>query len=126
MKNLLFTAIFFYSLNSFAQNLVCTSNGYQNITRSGNNNNNNQRVIILKMIDSNVFAESDNLFGGMVETTFKIVSKNNGIISAYELPKYGASESISSISISPLESIATRVTVNPYGASVILYRCNTK
>jgi hypothetical protein len=120
-------ALIFISLNSHAQNLVCFSNGYQNIVRSGNNTNNTHNILILNITDATIYAEANNpIDNKMFRNTYKIVSRSKETVSAYEVPMFEGMFAISSISISLQENIATRVTVNPNGASVILFKCNTK
>jgi len=126
-KLILFFLIF-VSLNSFAQNFVCSSDGYQNIVRNGNNSTNTKNILILNIFETNINAEMNNEFdhNKMKKVTFKIVSRNNESISGYEVSPYDLGFSISSLSIHTQERIATRVVVNPYGASVILYKCFAK
>ena len=95
--------------------------------RNGNNTNSTQSILILNIADSNIYIESNNqLNDKMDKKTYRIVSKSKESISAYEVPTFGDKFSISSITLSTEEKIATEVTVNPYGASVTLYSCFRK
>ena len=133
-KNMIFryliyslTIFGFLSLKAHAQNLVCSSNGYQNVVRAGNNNDNTQRILILKISSPVMYAEFSGLIDKkMRQSSYKIVSESKESLSAYEIPTYEGAFSISTISVSIKENIVTTVTLNPYGASITLYNCNAR